>query len=162
MLAASVMPCCSRGNEVVALLLCWTKSLNPCGSCPSLDEVGERGIAGSILSVDISNLSILVAAVVALAEPSCIKRRPGAEVDGVGGPLEPEALGRNWEAGRQRGEAKVRPEGLTEDCLRSISPLTFLKGLRRRGLWVDKVLQARPNFKGMSVTDGAQTSGPAG
>lgn len=72
MLAASII-LCSRGNDVV-LLLCCTNSPNPCGSCPSLDEVGDRGIAGSIFSGDISNLGILVAAAVALAESSWFKR----------------------------------------------------------------------------------------
>lgn len=71
MLSASIVRC-PRGIDV-ALLLCCTNSLNPCGRGPSLDEVGERGIAGSILSDDISDFSKLVAAAVALAEPSCFK-----------------------------------------------------------------------------------------
>lgn len=85
MVAASIALCCSRENDAV-LLLCCTKSLNPCGRCPSLDEVGERGIAGSILSDDISDLSILVAVMVAFAEASGIKGRSGAEVGGLVGP----------------------------------------------------------------------------
>lgn len=97
--ALCMLPACtvlwwSRENDV-GLLLCCTKSLKPCGRCPSLDEVGESGIVGSILSVDISVLSILVApmmaVVVALAEPSCIKRRYGAEVGWPDMPLEPQA-----------------------------------------------------------------------
>ena len=126
MVAASIVPC-SRGNDV-ALLLCCTNSPNPCGRCPSLDEVGERGIAGSILSDDISDLSILVAAVaavVALAEPSYSKGVP--EMRCLARQVLEAWVGERGgrEAGRQRGEVAARPEGLDDDGLLSGSLLSL-------------------------------------